>query len=178
MLKIYGMRFNILEIIFSILLLIIGLMWLIGKPIDIEAILDPEHTTKKDEPEKYNVKVNIMEERTRSIFERIFGLPFKTIRPDWLKNPKTGKNLELDGFNPTIQTKIGKGLAFEYDGSQHSEYNPHFHKHKNAFADQVKRDFYKEKVCKSKGIALIRIPHFITVEKLEPYIRQSLAKYL
>ena len=37
----------------------------------------------------------------RRYLETIFQVPFPKARPDFLKNPVTGNNLELDCFNPT-----------------------------------------------------------------------------
>lgn len=122
-------------------------------------------------------KFNKYEERCRQIFEEIFRKKFKSVRPDWLRNPVTGKNLELDGFCPDIKTHIGKGLAFEYDGEQHSKYKKHFHggNHDN-FVYQVKRDEWKDLKCKEKGVLLIRIPHFVIYQDLDRYISEKLLK--
>lgn len=128
-------------------------------------------------PKKRHKRKNKHEERCREIFESIFDKPFKTVRPDWLKNPATGKNLELDGFCPDIKTHLGKGLAFEYDGAQHSSYNRHFHgTNPNHFVYQVKKDSWKDLRCKEKGVLLIRIPHFVAYQDLERYITQKLRK--
>lgn len=126
-------------------------------------------------------KINKHEERCREIFERIFQTEFESIRPDWLENPVSGSNLELDGFAPGIYTPRGRGLAFEYDGIQHSKYDPdHFHSErrggKNAFIYQVKKDAWKTKRCAEEGVVLIRIPHFISWDDLEDHIRDRLKK--
>ena len=122
-------------------------------------------------------KLNKSEERCREIFEDIFGVTFKSIRPDWLRNPVTGKNLELDGYNPNINTPIGKGLAFEYDGIQHSKYSKHFHRSgSQEFIYQTKKDTWKDMMCKKMGVKLIRIPYFIVFQDLENYIRSRLSK--
>jgi hypothetical protein len=124
---------------------------------------------------KKEKRVNKHEERCRDIFQNIFKTKFKTIRPDWLKNPVTNQNLELDGFNPAIDTPIGKGLAFEYDGEQHAKYNKHFHKGGPIeFIYQTKKDSWKDLKCKENGIMLIRIPHFVAFHDLERYITQKL----
>jgi hypothetical protein len=97
------------------------------------------------------------------------------MRPSWLENPVTGCNLELDGFNKSIPTPLGHGLAFEYDGLQHSQYNKHFHKHgPMEFVYQTKKDTWKDLKCKEHGILLIRIPHFVAFHDLERFIKQKL----
>jgi hypothetical protein len=126
---------------------------------------------------RHEKKFNVHEEACRKIFERLFNKRFQSIRPDWLKNPHTGRNLELDGYCSEIYTPLGKGLAFEYDGQQHAEYNKHFHKSPQDFVKQVKRDFWKDKVCKQHGILLIRIPHYIPYDDLEKYIKLKLSRY-
>lgn len=120
-------------------------------------------------------KINKREERCREIFQSIFQKQFKSIRPKWLENPATGRNLELDGFCPDIRTPLGMGLAFEHDGEQHSRYVPHFHKSgAKEFIYQDRKDAYKDKVCKEKGVLLIRVPHYVVFEDLERYIRDQL----
>lgn len=120
-------------------------------------------------------KLNQHETKCREIFEDLFGVEFNSVRPDWLKNPITNKNLELDGFNETIKTPLGKGLAFEYDGAQHSKYSPYFHGgNKYKFYYQLKKDSWKDNQCKKKGIMLIRIPYFVPFEDLEKYIKEQL----
>lgn len=117
------------------------------------------------------------EERCREIFESIFGTKFKSIRPGWLKNPVTNANLELDGFAPDIKTPIGRGLAFEYDGAQHSKYIPRFHnKGPEDFIYQTKKDSWKDLRCKQEGVLLVRIPHFVAYQDLERYITQKLKR--
>lgn len=132
---------------------------------------------KKLKPEKKKGSNNVMEEECRKIFEDIFGVEFVSIRPDWLKNPETKRNLELDGYNPNIKSSIGTGVAFEYNGSQHSYFNPHFHKSHGHFIAQVRRDQYKRKICKQKGIVLISIPYHISKEGLSTFIRTELKKF-
>ena len=121
-------------------------------------------------------KQNKHEERCREIFQEIFGVKFKSCRPDWLENPVTNKNLELDGFNPTIRTPVGIGLAFEYDGAQHSKFTPRFQRHPDEFVYQCKKDSWKDLRCKQEGILLIRIPSFVAYQDLERYIKQKIRR--
>lgn len=121
-------------------------------------------------------KKNVHEERCREIFQTIFKSKFKSCRPPWLKNPTTNKNLELDGFNPNVITRLGRGLAFEYDGIQHSKYTPHFQRSPDEFIYQTKKDSWKDLRCKQEGILLIRIPSFVEFQDLERYIKQKLTK--
>jgi hypothetical protein len=123
-------------------------------------------------------KINRSEERCREVFQQIFGVKFKSIRPDWLKNPVTGENLELDGYNPDIRTRLGKGLAFEYDGQQHSKYTKYFHRHgEEEFNYQVKKDTWKDLMCKKRGVLLIRIPYFVPYHDLERHITRVLRQH-
>jgi len=148
----------------------------LDKSINLDDILT--YTSKKKSKKgKGKSKYGKSEERCREIFERIFRSRFKSVRPQWLKNPVTGKNLELDGFCPQIQTPMGMGLAFEYDGKQHSVYSKHFHRGgKNEFIYQTKKDSWKDLRCKQEGVLLIRIPHTIIFEDLERHIRMKLRK--
>jgi len=133
-----------------------------------------EVLAKSKKPKK-GKRVNKSEEKCRRIFESIFTEPFPIVRPAFLENPVTKKCLELDGFNPTIVTPLGQGLAFEYDGIQHSKYQPYFHRGgPQDFVYQQKRDTWKDLKCRSMGILLIRIPYNIVPEDFETYIRRAL----
>ncbi len=126
-----------------------------------------------DKPKKKKRKKTVWktQEKCRSIFQKLYGKKFLSVRPSFLKNPTTGQNLELDGYCKSLN------LAFEYDGEQHSKYNPHFHKGgPNEFIYQVAKDDYKTKKCKLEGVDLIRIPHYIHPENLEEYIIRELKK--
>jgi hypothetical protein len=106
------------------------------------------------------------ESRCRFIFETLFQAPFTSIRPDFLRY-KTGKNLELDGYNDELK------LAFEYQGVQHRKYTPMFHKSYRDFVKQQERDQFKKEKCHELGIRLIEIPDTILFDDLETYIRQQ-----
>lgn len=102
---------------------------------------------------------NIREEICRFIFETMFKQKFYSIRPDWLKNIKTGRNLELDGYCSELK------LAFEYDG----EY--HYQQIRNSCTEKVKiLDEMTNKLCKDNGIVLIRIPYYTKNNDFQSYI--------
>jgi hypothetical protein len=86
------------------------------------------------------------EDRCRHILENLFNVPFTKCRPEFLRNPLTYKKLELDGFNPSIPTSIGMGVAFEYNGPQHYFFTPKYHKCMEDFEDQLLRDKYKTSI--------------------------------
>jgi hypothetical protein len=90
------------------------------------------------------------EKLTRYCFVKIFGCYFDKIRPDWIRNPKTGQKLELDGYNSDLK------IAFEHQGIHHEEDCPKdnfFYKEDQLFKDNVKRE-----KCKEHGITLIEVP--------------------
>ena len=103
------------------------------------------------------------EEKTRAIMERVLKVPFTSVRPAFLKYIH-GKNLELDGYNKDLN------VAFEYQGIQHRQFTPLFHKTYTDFQKQVERDTWKADVCVKKGIKLLSIPDTVSYENLEPYI--------
>lgn len=115
-------------------------------------------------------RVNKTEEMCRKIIEKIYNKKFPSVRPDWLKSPKTKKNLELDCYNKDLK------IALEYNGQQHYRFTPHFHKTKTKFFSQVHRDDWKRKKCLEKGIRLIEIPYWVTPMDLEQYIIKELQK--
>lgn len=112
------------------------------------------------------------EDKCRFIFESIFNIPFLKCRPDWLRNPKTNKNLELDGFNSKLPTPIGEGLAFEFNGPQHYYFTPKYHKNEEGFTDQLYRDALKKNICEKRNIILIIIPY--TTTDFEKYILEKI----
>ena len=92
------------------------------------------------------------EEQFRGFLEGTFGMAFPRTRPDFLKNPATGRNLELDCFNEVLR------LAVEVNGVQHYQFTPHFHSSEEAFTRQRERDILKARLCQEAGIELITVP--------------------
>ncbi len=89
----------------------------------------------------------------RKIFEKIYNVPFRTVKPTWNVSD-INTRLELDGYNVELQ------LAFEYMGIQHSEYEKFFHRGDvENFHKQQRYDAITLKNCQNNGILLIVIPH-------------------
>lgn len=83
-----------------------------------------------------------IEELGRKVFVYLFGKKEPVIynwRPDFLKNEKTGCNLEIDIWYPN------KKLAIEINGVYHEELY------------QKQKDILKQKRCEEEGIKLITI---------------------
>lgn len=82
-------------------------------------------------------------------FERLYNTKFVSIRPDWLKNPKTNANLELDGYSEKLK------IAIEYGSHKQTHHRSTF------FKDQkyIKfKDNHKKIRCKKLGISLVHVP--------------------
>lgn len=119
---------------------------------------------------KKRPRVNKTEEMCRKIIQDIYHKPFPSVRPDFLRNPRTHKNLELDCYNAELK------IALEYNGQQHYTYTQHFHKNKRNFFSQVHRDDWKRKRCRELGIRLIEVPYWVSPVNLRGYITQELSK--
>lgn len=85
----------------------------------------------------------------RILLETVTGKTFEKVRPDWLKNPSSGKNMELDMFNEEL------GIAFEYNGIHH--YKPIFGEDK--LKNVQSKDKLCMKLCKKKGVKLFSVKY-------------------
>ena len=111
------------------------------------------------------------ENLSREILEEYTGLKFPTVRPEFLKNIKTGSNLELDGYCEDLK------LAFEYQGKQHYEYISFFHKKEEDFKKQQDRDLLKLELCNNNSIDVIIIPYTLDYQNendLRYFIKEKL----
>jgi hypothetical protein len=105
--------------------------------------------------------------KCKETLEKLTGKSFPTIRPDWLKNPETGENLELDGYNEELR------IAFEYNGRQHYE-DGHFNMGGYETIQQWRRDQFKRQVCAMYGIHLIIIPYTVPITDIPDFILSNL----
>ena len=94
------------------------------------------------------------------------SLILRNNRPAWLKNPKTGRSLELDAVYEPWK------LALEYNGEQHyvfpNLYHPDTPKGKEDHELQKQRDQHKANIVKEYGYHLIIIPYHVDTQKLTP----------
>jgi hypothetical protein len=109
----------------------------------------------------------------RRILKKIFQKPFSKIRPQFLNNVVTGglHNLEIDCYDEDLR------LGVEYQGKQHYEFTPYFHKNKEAFYNQKYRDELKRRMCKDNRITLIEVPYYVKTHEIEVYLMKQLQKY-
>jgi hypothetical protein len=103
----------------------------------------------------FTQKQSCGEKRCRDWLEQKFARKFDRVRPDWLKNPESGRNLELDCFNEEL------GLAVEFNGIQHYKYTSIFHKNKAEFLYSLKKDMLKKKLCLENNVHLVVVPYWI-----------------
>lgn len=105
---------------------------------------------------------------TRMTLEKIYGVPFKNTRPDFLLNEETGRNLELDCYNEDLK------IAAEYNGHQHYKWPNKYHDTIADFEKQVDHDNKKRKLCEMNGIHLIEVPYNIPLKNIPSFIIQNL----
>ena len=97
------------------------------------------------------------EQMCREILEDIYSHPsfdFQKCRPKFLQLSNHYRSrLELDGYNEELK------LAFEYQGLQHYQYIPYFHKNgPSDLEKQQERDKIKKERCAENEVYLIEIP--------------------
>lgn len=106
----------------------------------------------------------------KRVLEKIFNVPFRKERPDFLRNPVGNNNFELDCVNMDLK------LACEYNGVQHYKFSQFFHGNRDAFQNQKYRDYLKQDFCRKNGIDLIVVPYTVKLENIETYIETELKK--
>lgn len=132
------------------------------REIDLTPAL-PEEFTK--ECSKDNNKFESKGEKIcRDTMEKIYGVPFINVRPSWLKNPLTNRNLELDCYNEKLK------LAVEYGGEQHFKWCSFAKQSYTDFRNQVYRDRIKVELCKEHGVYLIVVPYNVPLTLIPTYI--------
>jgi very-short-patch-repair endonuclease len=67
----------------------------------------------------------------------------------------------------------GKGYVLEYDGKQHFEYSPYFHKSEQLFNSEQNKDIDKSKAIISEGYYLIRID-YTQINNIAHHINKAL----
>ena len=161
--------FNIL-LVLSIVVILILALFKIGKKgtWSKSYVYDPKHIiqqTKRIKP-----KESKGEAECRRVLQKLFNKPFSNSRPDFLRNPVTGGNfnLELDCYDESLK------LAVEYNGIQHYKYIPYFHKNKEAFRNQGYRDELKRRMCKDNKVNLIEVPNTVNVNDIEQFLVRKL----
>ena len=159
------------ELFLCVSILIIIICWFLKKSDTQFDGISVDTSIIKNNP-GYTIKKGVYknEEKCREVIQSIYNAPFKKIRPDFLKNPKTGRKLELDMYNDNLK------IALEYNGIQHRTYAPYFHKSQNDYYDQVDRDKLKERLCKENGVLLIVVPDTVRYNEIESFIRSELKK--
>ena len=67
-------------------------------------------------------------------------------------------------------------IFIEYNGRQHYEYVPYFHKHEDYFLRQQIRDNVVRSYCKENNIQLIEIPYYLSKSEIFEYLNESVNK--
>lgn len=133
-------------------------------------------------PSKYMSKG---EEECKRVLERIYGVPFVSIQPDWLKSTETNRNLELDCYARIPLSRIDRRhnkdditveVACEYQGEQHYRQVKKWQATEDKFHSQVWNDDYKRKLCAIYGVHLIEVPYTVHVRAIDDFIRGELEK--
>ena len=112
----------------------------------------------------YKYKGLVREQLVCQTLEKIYGVGFPTARPNFLKNEKTGRNLELDCFNENLR------IAAEVNGIAHYVFPNKYHHTLEEFQDQVYRDQLKYDLCNKNNVYLITVPYWLPENMIEKWI--------
>lgn len=116
-------------------------------------------------PKEYkNARVSKGEKICKQVLEEIYGKKFITVRPNFLKNPETNRNLELDCYNHELK------IAVEYNGVQHYVWPNFTGQTKEEFTKQLRRDKFKVEQCDKNGVYLITVPYNVPHNMIKDYI--------
>lgn len=105
--------------------------------------------------------------------EQRLGAPLEwNVRPDFLRSPVTGRNLELDCYNADHK------IALEFQGKHHKTFPHRFHGNDpQNFIRSIQRDLYKKEVCETVGIYLIEVDEGMRPADMTAYIDQHFDYY-
>ena len=114
--------------------------------------------------ERKRTFVRNLERFVKQEAERVFARPFRKVRPEWLRNWKTGRCLEIDLYCEELQ------LAIEIQGRQHYQYLPNFYRSETEFQAAVGRDAMKRTLCQQHGTLLIEVPFTMKRGEVAPFL--------
>jgi hypothetical protein len=113
-----------------------------------------------------NLCMNKSEDVCRRICEKLTGEKFPRVRPEFLRNPKTGRKLELDCYCEKLKLAV--------------EYNDHAvkmgYQKDEDFAHQKELDKLKQNMCIDQEVTLLYVPLNYTIQNapiMEKFIRQK-----
>lgn len=140
---------------------------------EINNIIEANKLRSDKKKQKYHARKKVKsrgESICRDYLENAFDVKFPNCRPEWLVNPETGYKLELDCYNEELK------IAVEYNGEQHYVFPNVFHKTKEQFDAQIRRDKYKEQLCKENGVVLISVPYDVRHKDIPGYIEKEISR--
>lgn len=105
----------------------------------------------------------------REFLSKVFKRKFSKIRPDWLNSHLSGRNLEIDCWNESLN------LGVEVNGEQHYKLMRYYGDNINRLKRTQANDAIKVKICKKMNITLIVMPiHDCPKSKYKERLKQLL----
>jgi len=136
-----------------------------------QTVAPPSQQSQQAQQSKQKQKGKFISKGERTCcqtMERIYGVPFSSKWPEWLRNPETGRTLELDCYNDELK------LAIEYNGEQHYKWPNFTNQTYEQFINQIRRDSLKVDLCDRQGVYLISVPYNVPHDKIPAYIMSYL----
>ena len=118
-----------------------------------------------------------LEEAVQAALQEMFGVRFTKVRPTWLRNPASGRALELDLFAEVpFPGAEPRRVAVEVDEAHHFCYPNGRHKSIEEFELQKFRDAIKTSLCRQNEVLLIRVPFTVARKDVDVFLRNELRK--
>lgn len=108
------------------------------------------------------------ERECRRVAEKVTGKLFPRTRPDFLRNPDSGHNLEIDCYCEELK------LGIEYNGEQHYNFPNVFDKFEYQFDNRQHTDKAKIRMCEENNVKLIVVPYTVKLINIENYLKERL----
>lgn len=143
----------------------------------VESAVEPPVMAVTGQAEAEHRLTSKLEEAVQKALGEIFRVRFSKVRPTFLRNPASGRALELDLFAEVpVPGAQPRRVACEVDETHHFCFPNSRHKSMEEFELQKYRDAIKTSLCRANDVTLIRVPFTVARKDVDAFLRNELRK--